>query len=96
MKERKFLDSNNQVVKYCKNYHEADVYCQQHNGDYPVGVTTPRQRAAVHFVKSILDVPFEGNIYDPRDVSSFLSEYLELAKQFYTGIKCDFEADRGY
>lgn len=54
--------------------------------------STDRQKAAVHFCESWLSIKFEGNINDFYEVSDFLSEYLELAKDQYTEVKCEYEA----
>ena len=44
---------------------------------------TERQKKAVVFIEEILDVNFEGDINNYRQVSDFLSEYLEDAKELY-------------
>lgn len=54
--------------------------------------STDRQKAAIHFCESWLQIKFTGNINDFYEVSDFLSEYLELAKDQYTEIKCEYEA----
>ena len=46
--------------------------------------TTKRQRAAVHFCEQWLNITFEGNIEDKYQVSIFLGEYLQDAKNLYT------------
>ena len=43
-------------------------------------MTTKRQRAAVRYCESILDIKFNGDINNFNQVSSFLNEYLECAK----------------
>ena len=55
-------------------------------------MTTNRQKAAVHFCEQWLNVTFEGDINNFRQVSNFLSIYLEKAKLLYTEIKCEYEA----
>lgn len=43
--------------------------------------TTPRQRAAVHFCEEWLyNVTFTGDINNFKQVSAFLSDYLDEAK----------------
>ena len=37
-------------------------------------------------------ITFEGNINDRCQVSVFLGEYLQEAKDLYNEIKCDYEA----
>ena len=44
---------------------------------------TERQKKAVVFIEEILDVDFEGDINNYRQVSDFLNEYLEDAKELY-------------
>ena len=45
--------------------------------------STPKQKGAVKFVEEWLNITFTGNINDFYEVSDFLSEYLEEAKQMY-------------
>lgn len=55
-------------------------------------ITTNRQRAAVHFCEQWLNITFEGNIEDKYQVSAFLEEYLQEAKDLYDEIRCEYEA----
>ena len=55
-------------------------------------MTTDRQKAAIHFCEQWLNITFEGNINDRRQVSIFLGEYLQEAKNLYDEIRCDYEA----
>lgn len=55
-------------------------------------MTTDRQKAAIHFCEQWLNITFEGNINDRRQVSVFLGEYLQEAKNLYDEIRCDYEA----
>ena len=55
-------------------------------------MTTNRQKAAIHFCEQWLNVTFEGNIEDKHQVSIFLQEYLQEAKNLYDEIRCDYEA----
>ena len=55
-------------------------------------ITTNRQRAAVHFCEKWLNITFEGNIEDKYQVSAFLGEYLQEAKDLYNEIRCEYEA----
>ena len=45
--------------------------------------STPKQKGAVKFVGEWLNITFTGNINDFYEVSDFLSEYLDEAKQMY-------------
>ena len=45
--------------------------------------STARQKGAVKFVEEWLNITFTGNINDFYEVSDFLSEYLDKAKQMY-------------
>ena len=45
--------------------------------------STERQKSAVKFVEEWLNITFTGNINDFYEVSDFLSEYLDEAKQMY-------------
>ena len=53
--------------------------------------TTKRQRAAVHFCEQWLNITFEGNIEDKYQVSIFLGEYLQDAKNLYNEVRCEYE-----
>ena len=55
-------------------------------------ISTERQRAAVHFCEQWLNVTFEGNIEDKYQVSIFLGEYLQDAKNLYNEVRCEYEA----
>ena len=55
-------------------------------------ITTNRQRAAVHFCEQWLNITFEGNIEDKYQVSAFLEEYLQDAKDLYDELRCEYEA----
>ena len=55
-------------------------------------MTTNRQRAAVHFCEQWLNITFEGNINDRCQVSAFLEEYLQEAKDLYNELRCEYEA----
>ena len=55
-------------------------------------ITTNKQRAAVHFCEQWLNITFEGNIEDKYQVSAFLEEYLQDAKDLYDEIRCEYEA----
>ena len=55
-------------------------------------MTPDRQKAAIHFCEQWLNITFEGNINDRRQVSVFLEEYLQEAKNLYDEIRCDYEA----
>lgn len=55
-------------------------------------MTTDRQKAAVHFCEQWLNVTFEGDIENRYQVSAFLSEYLQEAKNLYEEIACEYES----
>lgn len=55
-------------------------------------MTTPRQKAAIKFCEKWLDIEFTGNIDDKFQVSEFLSEYLQEAKDLYDELVCEYEA----
>ena len=52
--------------------------------------STPKQRGALTFCEGVLGIQFEGNRYDFYDVSDFLSEYLEEAKQVARELTCSY------
>ena len=54
--------------------------------------STPKQRGALTFCESVLGIQFEGNRYDFYDVSDFLSEYLEEAKQVARELTCSYSS----
>lgn len=53
---------------------------------------TERQKSAVHFCEEWLHISFEGDINDRTQVSNFLAEYLDDAKNLYEEIRCEYEA----
>ena len=55
-------------------------------------MTTGKQKAAVHFCEQWLDVTFNGDINNFKQVSYFLSNYLDDAKQLYDEIKCEYKS----
>lgn len=55
-------------------------------------MTTDKQKAAVHFCEQWLNVAFEGDINNFKQVSYFLSIYLDDAKQLYDEIACEYES----
>lgn len=55
-------------------------------------MTTDRQKAAVHFCEQWLNVTFEGDINNFKQVSYFLSIYLDDAKQLYDEIRYEYES----
>lgn len=55
-------------------------------------MTTDRQKAAVYFCEQWLNVTFEGNIENKYQVSIFLGEYLQEAKDLYNEVRCEYEA----
>ena len=55
-------------------------------------MTTNKQKADVQFCEQWLDITFEGNIEDKHQVSMFLSEYLQEAKDLYNEIRCEYES----
>ena len=54
-------------------------------------MTTDKQKAAVHFCEQWLNITFEGDIEDKNQVSEFLEEYLQEAKNIYNEIKYEYE-----
>ena len=54
-------------------------------------MTTDRQKAAVHFCEQWLNTTFNDDINNFRQVSNFLSEYLEEAKLIYEEAKLTYE-----
>lgn len=54
--------------------------------------STPKQRDALTFCEGVLGIQFEGNRYDFYDVSDFLSEYLEEAKQVARELTCSYSS----
>lgn len=55
-------------------------------------MTTNKQKTAIQFCEQWLDITFEGNIEDKHQVSIFLSEYLQEAKDLYNEIRCEYES----
>lgn len=59
---------------------------------YLENMTTKRQKEAVHFCEKWLQIKFKGDINNFKQVSNFLSKYLEDAKWTVIEIACDYEA----
>ena len=55
-------------------------------------MTTKRQKAAVNFCEEWLKVTFEGDINNFKEVSNFLSQHLDNAKNLAQEIACEYEA----
>ena len=55
-------------------------------------MVTDKQKASVHFCEQWLNITFKGDIEDKHQVSEFLEEYLQEAKDLYNEIKCEYEA----
>ena len=52
---------------------------------------TSRQIAAVHFCEEWLNISFKGDIEDRAQVSIFLNEYLDDAKNLYSEIAYEYK-----
>lgn len=52
---------------------------------------TTRQIAAIHFCEQQLNISFKGDIKDRQQVSIFLNEYLDDAKNLYSEITYEYE-----
>ena len=55
-------------------------------------MTTNRQKAAIHFCEQWRNITFNGDIEDRYQVSIFLGEYLQEAKDLYNELRCEYEA----
>lgn len=55
-------------------------------------MTTKRQKAAVYFCETWLNIEFKGDINNFKQVSDFLGEYLEDAKYTAMEIECEYKA----
>lgn len=98
------IDNTNHLVRCFDNYQLTDNF-RSMNGRldwlivpyYPSNnKSTIKQVTAVHFCEYMLNISFKGDINNRQECSRFLSEYLKQAKQMYTELKCEYEADRGY
>jgi hypothetical protein len=66
-------------------------------------MASKRQKKAIEFCESVLDVTFDGNINSYQDINAFLGKYLDLAKKKQAEfedsdeyrqleeLKCDYE-----
>jgi hypothetical protein len=43
----------------------------------------------------MLNITFEGDLYNPDDVNPFLAEYLADAINLYNELSCEYEAYMG-
>lgn len=98
-------DTIGYIVARFPSYRDAKRFYDSHNlpwEDFSWTIkeidnqSTTRQRDAVHFCEEILGISFSGNIMNKLECSIFLHDYLDIAKQQYTELKCESEADRGY
>lgn len=95
------IDSTNHYIRGFDNWNSARCFVSMHGRPdwtiisfYPSNLkSTSKQRAAVKFCEHILSVDFDGNIESFQDCSAFLGEYLEIAKQHYTELKCEYEKE---
>ena len=55
-------------------------------------MTTDRQKAAIHFCEQWLNITFNGDIEDRYQVSIFLGEYLQEAKDLHNELRYEYEA----
>lgn len=53
---------------------------------------TDKQKSAIDFCETCLNITFTGNLNDVEQVSEFLNEYLEEAELVYNDLKCEYEA----
>lgn len=53
--------------------------------------TTKRQKAAVEFCEMWLQIEFDGDRNNFREVSNFLSQHLDTAKNIAREIQCEYE-----
>lgn len=98
------IDTEDNCIKNCFTYSEALAFISLKGrldwrivkytpADYK---STPKQRSAVKWCEHILGIKFKGNINSGLSCSNFLYDYLNLAKQTYTELKCEYEVDKGY
>lgn len=55
-------------------------------------MTTNKQKAAVKFCERVLHITFKGDLNNFPQISNFLSENLDEAKDIYLEAACDYEA----
>lgn len=93
-------DTTGSIIAKFPSYRDAKSFYDSHNLKWTIkeidNQSTMRQRDAVYFCEEILGISFSGNIMNKLECSIFLHDYLDIAKQQYTELKCEFEADRGY
>ena len=52
---------------------------------------TNKQIVTIHFCEEWLNISFKGDIEDRAQVSIFLKEYLDDAKNTYEEVVCEYE-----
>lgn len=57
--------------------------------------TTAQQRNEVSFCETMLNITFEGDLFNPDDVNPFLAECLDDALNLYNELSCEYEAYMG-
>ena len=55
-------------------------------------MTTQRQKNAVKFCEEWLQIDFEGDINNFKEVNAFLKNNLNYAKEVATELSCEYEA----
>lgn len=55
-------------------------------------MVTNKQKEAIQFTCTVLQIEFIGNINNKNDVSLFLSEYLDEAKNLYEELQADYNS----
>ena len=102
-KEYILIDNEGEPIKAFKTYTGADTFRNAHNRPdwrieykyYYIPIkrkSTEKQKSAVRFCESWLNIDFEGNIDNFDEVSRWLSVYLEDAKSIYEEVQADYEA----
>lgn len=57
--------------------------------------TTEQQRSEVQLCEEMLNITFEGDLFNSDDVNPFLAEYLDDALNLYNELSCEYEAYMG-
>ena len=92
MKKYRIYDSTGTIVATLTTMRDAlDFKHIRGNNTWTIKIIEPlrnrqstaRQKGAIKFVEEWLNITFTGNINDFYEVSDFLSEYLDEAKQMY-------------
>lgn len=98
----KVLDNTGNCVATFKEYKDVATFLLiKQRPDWKVlsynRKVTPRQKGAINFIESMLDITFNGDINNYNQVSTFIGLYLDEAKiRYYDVLECSDIINKDY